>query len=80
MNAIISKALWNIASINANNALIADDLFEDCGLNFDLLTDKEEAIYDMMMDELVRGGYNESVRLDERAITRANAWLARRAA
>lgn len=78
MNAIISKALWSIAAVNANNALISEGLFEDCGLNFDLLNDQEEAVYDMMMDELVRNGYNEAVRLDTKAVERANAKLALR--
>lgn len=82
MNPTLLTAILSVISINANNhVLLGDSMFEDCGLEFDLLTPREEALYDMYFkDAISRHKYDESIRLNTDAVARANAWLARRAA
>lgn len=82
MNPMLLTAIQSIISINANNyVLLGDSMFEDCGLCFDMLTPREEAMYDMYFkDAISRHSYDESVRLNEEAVIRANTWLAKRAA
>lgn len=82
MNPTLLTAVLSVIAINANNyVLMGDSMFEDCGLKFDLLTPREEALYDMYFkDAISRHTYDETIRLKEDAITRANDWLVRRAA
>lgn len=82
MNPTLLTAILSVIAINANNyVLLGDSMFEDCGLEFDLLTPREEALYDMYFkDAISRHKYDESIRLNTDTVARANAWLARRAA
>ena len=81
MNAILNTAILSVIAINANNfVLMGDAMFEDCGLDFDLLTEKEEVLYDKYFQGVIKTHkYSEDIRLNEVAINRANAYLRNRA-
>ena len=80
MNALLNTAILSVISINANNyVLLGDSMFEDCGLEFDLLTEKEEVLYDKYFRGAIKTHiYNEGIRLNEVAVARANAYLRNR--
>lgn len=78
MNAFISKALHMVATVNANNVIAGIDTFIDCGLDFDLLSANEEAMYEAKLGECLARGFDQGFRLNTLVLDRAIAALDKR--